>query len=406
MTRRAGEWRARLVLAIASTLLSLAVAEVAARLLLRPPPPREPAGTPISELSSTLGWRTRPLGSQRIRREDFEVTVTLNRFGLRGPEVPYEPAPGRRRLAIMGDSFAHGYYAEEPETVRGRLGQALDGCGVDVLNAGGPGYSTDQTWIYFDTEIRKYDPREVVLLFYYNDLSFNIERMGTGNREKPVFVERGDGLELVLPGPAPEGRERRGRRTERATASVQRRSAPAFHGSALWGFTVSRLQVSRPDWSRTLSAFGLAPELSVQPPPEFLPFGPIDGRERGRVEEMWKRTTAILGRFRDDVRAAGAGFSVFYVPSRFEASEEAWRFVQRRYEPDRPWTRDVVRTRLESTLASLDIPMFDTTDVFRAAEAANTRAYLAVDGHWNARGNEIAAASLLPAMRRAFSCGQ
>jgi hypothetical protein len=66
----------------------------------------------------------------------------------------------------------------------------------------------------------------------------------------------------------------------------------------------------------------------------------------------------------------------------------------------------VVRTRLESTLASLDIPMFDTTDVFRAAEAANTRAYLAVDGHWNARGNEIAAASLLPAMRRAFSCGQ
>jgi SGNH hydrolase-like domain, acetyltransferase AlgX len=404
MTRSGGEGRKRLLLAAFSTVLTLGVVEVAARILLRPNPPREPGGTPISELSPTLGWKTRPGGSQRIRREDFEVTVTLNTFGLRGPEVPYEPAPGRRRLAIMGDSFAHGYYAEEPETLRGRLGHALDACGVDVLNAGSPGYSTDQEWIYFDTEIRKYDPREVVLLFYYNDLHFNTETLGTANREKPVFVEREGRLELVPPPPL-RGRERRERRAERAETVAQRRAAPVFRGSALWGFAANRLQASRPDWARRLSGYGLAPELSVQPA-EFLPFGPLDGGERSRVEEMWKRTTAILGRFRDDVRAAGAGFSVFYVPSRFEVNDQAWMFVQRRYEPERTWKRDAVRTQLEAVLKSLDIPMFEATDAFRAAEASKSPAYLAVDGHWNARGNEIAASTLLPAMRRAFSCGQ
>ena len=36
--------------------------------------------------------------------------------------------------------------------------------------------------------------------------------------------------------------------------------------------------------------------------------------------------------------AAGAGFSVFYVPARFEVNDEAWTFVQRRYETERPWT--------------------------------------------------------------------
>lgn len=403
MKPRGGEWRVRLLLAFVSTVLSLGMAELLARLVLRPQPARAGEGTPISEVSSTLGWKTRPGGSQRIRREDFEVTVSLNAFGLRGPEVPYEATPGRRRLAIMGDSFAHGYYAEEPDTVRGRLGAALGACGVDVLNAGGPGYSTDQAWIYFDTEIRKYAPGEVVLLFYYNDLQFNIERVGTANREKPVFAFRDGQLEVIPPTPAVLRRRERGERP--ADAANARRATPTFYNSALWAFAAARLQRSRPDWSRSLAAYGLAPELSTQPPAEYLPFGPLDARERERVEEMWRRTAAILRGFRDNVRAAGAGFSVFYVPARFEVSDDAWTFVRRRYEKERPWERSAVRTRFEALVTSLDIPLIEATDALKGAERSPAPAYLPSDGHWNARGNEIAAQALLPVMRRAFSCG-
>lgn len=399
MKPRAGEWRSRLLLATFSTALALVLAEGGARILLRPTPPPPPDGTPISELSETLGWRTLANGSQRIRREDFEVTISINSRGLRGPEIPYEPAPGARRLAIMGDSFAHGYYAEEPETLRGRLGAALRTCGVDVLNAGGPGYSTDQEWLYFVEEIRRYHPSEVVLLFYYNDLQFNIDRLGTANRQKPVFVDKEGALQLVLPvidrGPA-GGRE---------AHPGEARRPPTFHGSSLWSFAASRLQRSRPDWSRSLSAYGLAPEMSSEPPAEYLPFGPKPGHERSRVEEMWKRTAAILQRFRDDVRAEGAGFTVFYVPARFEVNDDAWTFVQRRYGADREWNRDAVRTRLSALLLSLDIPMIDASASFEAAEKNGPPAYLSIDGHWNGRGNEIAFESLKPLMRRAFSCG-
>ena len=399
MTRRGGEWRSRLLLATFSTALSLALAEGAARFLLRPAPPPPPPGTPISELSPTLGWRTRANGSQRIRREDFEVTVAINSLGLRGPEISYEAAPGVRRLAIMGDSFAHGYYAEEPETLRGRLAAALKTCQVDVLNAGSPGYSTDQEWIYFIEEIRKYHPSEVILLFYYNDLLFNIERMGTANRQKPLFVERNGALELIPPvAERPLARER-------GAGAGERRRAPAFHGSVLWSFAASRLQRSRPDWARALSAYGLSPRLSEEPPAEYLPFGPDGDRERARVEQMWKRTEAILEHFRDDVRKEGGSLSVFYVPARFEANDDAWAFVRRRYAPGRPLARDAVRTRLEALLASLDIPMADDLASFQAAEKTGPPAYLAIDGHWNARGNEIAFQSLLPLVRRAFACG-
>ena len=113
MKPRGGEWRARLLLVAASSALTFLIAEGAARIALRPSGPVGGGeGTPISEVSETLGWRTRPTGSQVIRREDFEVTVTLNSLGLRGPEISYEAADGVRRLAIMGDSFAHGYYAQ------------------------------------------------------------------------------------------------------------------------------------------------------------------------------------------------------------------------------------------------------------------------------------------------------
>jgi hypothetical protein len=401
MRGRAAEWRLRLILAAFSSLLALAVAEIAARVLLRPEAPRAAAGTPISELSPTLGWRTRALGSQRIQRDEFAVTVTINSRGLRGPEIPYEAAQGRRRLAIVGDSFAHGYYADEPETLRGLLGSALESCRVDVLNAGGPGYSTDQSWLHFNEEVRKYQPSEVVLLFYYNDLLFNIEAMGTANRQKPVFREKDGQLEIVLPEPPPPASEPAG--GPNGPAPV--RAAATFRHSALWAFAAARLQRSRPDWSRSLAEWGMAPELSSLPPAEFLPFGPIDAGERARVENMWTRTEAILRGFRDDVRSGGAGFSVFYVPARFEVNDEAWAFVRRRYEPSRPWTRDAVRSQLAKVLASLDIPLLETTDAFKEAEKSGPPAYLALDGHWNARGNRIAFEGTLPTMRRAFGCG-
>ena len=394
MTGRASEWRARVFLVLASLALTLFAAEGAARFLLRPARLRLAEGTPISELSPSLGWRARPSGSQHLRREDFDVTISINAKGLRGPDLPYQAVPPRRRLAIMGDSYASGYYAEEAETLAARLGQALQSCQVDVLNAGQPGYSTDQEWLFFNEEIRKYDPREVLLLFFYNDLSFNIEP-ASSNRAKPLFIERGGSLELILPAMSfPDGGE----------VLRDGEPPPMFHRSALWRFAADRLLRVSPGGSRALARYGLVPEISTVPPREFLPFGPMETGEKAGVEEMWNRTATILRGFRDEVRVRGAGFSVFYVPSRMEVNDDAWNFVLRRFEPARPWRRDAVRTRLAQLLATLDIPLVEANRAFATAEKSHRLAYLPVDGHWNARGNEIAFESVLPLMRRAFDC--
>lgn len=401
MSSRAAEWRVRLGMILISSGLALLVLEVAARILLSPAVNRGVAGTPISETSKTLGWRTRPGGSQRIVREDFDVTVSLNTHGLRGPDLDYGKSAGRRRLVIAGDSFAHGYYAPEEETLAGRLRGSLTACGVDVVNGGGPGYSTDQEWLYFSEELARYEPSEVLLLFYYNDLLFNIESLGTANRSKPMFREQDGKLTLVPPAFSAESAP-----PPAASVAAAAPSAPRFHGSALWSLVASRVQRTRPDWSRRLSTWGLAPEISLEPPAEFLPFGPKDGAERARVEAMWRMTERLLAAFRDDVRARGAGFSVLYVPARFEVNDEAWRYLARRYEGDRPWRRDAVYSRLSGVLAGLGIPLIDSNAAFAEAEASKQAAYLPVDGHWNSRGNEIAFRATLPVMARAYGCAR
>jgi hypothetical protein len=386
---RVAEWRARAVLVLCGASLGLVLIEAAARIFLRPVLPPAPS---LWEISPTLGWRNRPNSTLQIGnpRGEFASTITINAHGLRGPDLPYRATTQWRRLAIVGDSFAYGLGVDESETLAGRFAAALRPCRVDVLNGGNVGYSTDQEWLHYREEIQKYQPSETILLFFYNDLAPNLSREGTG-RPKPIFVLRNGELELIAPRPWDTGVAR------------PRTTALTYRQSALWHFAADRLSMRRADWVRTLARIGLAPAVSLGSRDE-IPFGPMGGAEEGRVQEMWRVTAALLGRYRDDVRRGGGNFSVFYVPAPFEVNEAAWLALRRRFGLERPWRRDAVRAGLSRLLAGAEIPLFDVTESFRAAEANGPPAYFPIDGHWNARGHEIAFEALLPDVRRRLGC--
>lgn len=105
-------------------------------------------------------------------------------------------------------------------------------------------------------EIRKYHPSEVVLLFYYNDLQFNIDRLG--NRELLEAPVRGKGRSCRAD-PA-----RTGTAGREGTRGSGREEAGGPRPSM-----VPRCGPSQPprrsgqplDWSRDLSAYGLAPAV-------------------------------------------------------------------------------------------------------------------------------------------------
>jgi lysophospholipase L1-like esterase len=133
---------ARLLLGcLASVAVFVLAGEVLARQLgiidrLNGIPRRLYIGTDIPDLP----YRLRPGVTVRVRN----FTVCVNRLGLRGPEVGAAPAPGRRRLLVLGDSVVYGEGLDEPDTFPVLLEHELGARGEpsEVLNGAAPGYNT------------------------------------------------------------------------------------------------------------------------------------------------------------------------------------------------------------------------------------------------------------------------
>jgi hypothetical protein len=392
-----------LLLNLGLALLSLGVlalaVELAARLQARLTAPPLPEGDPISVPHPVLGWTNARSAGQRIRRAEYDVTIRINSRGQRGPERDYEKPDGTRRVLLLGDSFAEGYYVPEEASARAVLERALGAaCGpTEVLNGGTAGYSTDQELLLYRLEGRRYHPDLVVVFFFGNDLYYNTSGYGTAGRPKPCF-ELASHWKLVLRDrPAPEP----------ARSGPPPAFAPkpqAWHGSMALRWLSDRTATGNPELHRKLEGWGLVEPLSLDPPREFLPFCPWGRSERWAVDDMWNRTSAILKRLKEEVEAEGGRLALLYVPYRFEANDSAWKLTQRRYRRERSWNRDGVIAPLQAACAELGIPLIDPRNGLRRAEASDRPAYFPIDGHWNEIGNAEAARALGAFVGQAWPC--
>src|SRR6185503_75564 len=157
-----------------------------------------------------VGWSKAPHLTGVYAPGEKRIEV-LNSRGLRGREYPYEKPANEYRVLVLGDSFAEGrlvgFHDTTFEVLERRLREAGGGPRYEVIGAGTGGYSTDQAFLWFDEEGRRYSPDLVVLMFYENDVWYNAQPVSSrGN--KPLFELRGDHLVLTrVPVPKPVARE-------------------------------------------------------------------------------------------------------------------------------------------------------------------------------------------------------
>ena len=117
-----------------------------------------------------LRFELRPGGVARA-----EVEYRVNELGLRGPETTREKPPGVRRVAVLGDSIAFGYWVSDEQGFARQLerlmNEAASGAGrVEVLNFGVPGYNLEQEIEALRAKALAFSPDLVVVLFCLNDL--------------------------------------------------------------------------------------------------------------------------------------------------------------------------------------------------------------------------------------------
>lgn len=114
-----------------------------------------------------LRFELRPGGFARA-----EVDYRIDALGLRGPETTAEKPRGVKRVAVLGDSIAFGYWVDErdafPRQLEAMLGEG--GGRVEVLDFGVPGYNLDQEIEALRAKALAFSPDLVVVAFCLNDL--------------------------------------------------------------------------------------------------------------------------------------------------------------------------------------------------------------------------------------------
>lgn len=158
-------------LAAASSALTLLALEVAFRL----------AGVPVGTVQINRAT-VRRNDNPRLRFElrpgsvaHAEVEYRVNSLGLRGPETPTEKPAGVRRVALLGDSIAFGYWVADEQGLARQLEAMLNDAGgaggrIEVLNFGVPGYNLEQELEALRSKALAFSPDVVVVVFCLNDL--------------------------------------------------------------------------------------------------------------------------------------------------------------------------------------------------------------------------------------------
>ena len=159
-----------LSLILLSTLFALILSEIALRVMGLEPLYVSPERDHFWKYDPLLGWAHEPGQEGIFETPQFRTNVRINANGLRDRQHSYERRDDIERILVLGDLFAWGYGVEKSE----RFSQLLEKSrGVEVINAGVSGYSTDQELLWYRNEGIKYETDLVILVLAGNDVGDN-----------------------------------------------------------------------------------------------------------------------------------------------------------------------------------------------------------------------------------------
>ena len=343
---RARDFLFRAILAMPIAGASLLCAELAVRLLARPP-------AQLIAHDPVLGWRN--LARARITYPDGDLTT--NAQGFRGPDHRERPAEGRARILLLGDSYTAGMHFPDASIFPYLLAEKT---GAVVLTAAAPAWATDQQLRFFETEGAQLGAGLVLLVTAPNDLREAYARVSAPVGDSHLRAQ--DRLTLWL---------------------LNHSSVAQWIGGRLGfldAFTILRryYRFSFPLANREATDHDL-----------FL----RDEAAETRAARL--HFEALLLRLRDRCREAGARLAVTVVPTLLEQSFPL--ISSKQHQPG------IVSERVRAFAASNGIEFLDLARPVLAMAGDSRRLYMEKDFHLSQAGHAYVAdqlaAGLLPMLR-------
>lgn len=323
-----------------------------------------------------------------------KVFLRFNSDGMRGGPVSVEKPAGVRRVAVIGDSFIAAVATEEDKTivrlVEEHLNKSEQGTRWEVINFGISASSTGQELVLYRELVRKYKPDVVVCAFcVMNDLGDNCRRL-TSSRAR-IYFDVNEAGELV----------EQPRSAKRATLNAWLNRNSRFY---VW---------QRYTTQKAIDSIRHKAETSIVG--SWLEMGPGDAggqgiyatTPEGDLAYAWQVTEKLIETMHDEVRADGSEFMLVALPTGLQVCDDLFfpndePGVVDRYYPDQ---------RLSEICGRIGAPILLLTDRFREASPHHSNEYedewLHYDGvgHFNDRGNAVAAEALAEALRLRYTRG-
>lgn len=348
------------------------------------------------QYDTLLGWVKIPGMKGRHTTIEYDIRESFNSRGIRGPEYQYEKRPDEYRVMVLGDSFAEGYSVEFDELCSEVIGRNLDKRGdreYTVINAGTGGYSTDQEYIFFEKEGRRYSPDVTVLLFCSNDVLGN-SRQVQYRGQKPTFkLVAGDLVLTNVPVPRPQP-ETAADGTS-SSSLIDRTKQWLFAHSVLYAH-IRRAVVTYQPLYRFLVEHGLADHPEDTYGEDLLP---DEFRYWSRSKDSvsagaWEITEALLVELDRVAASAGSKFLVYYIPSSAAVYDKEWQATRDAYGmPGDDWSINQVAIELGEICRRYNIDFIDPTARFREEarrlEGQGKNLYFEHDRHWTAAGQRL-----------------
>jgi len=307
-----------------------------------------------------LGWVLSASWKGAHRNFDFDVRYSISGDAWRSSTRPPGPR-GTRRIAVMGDSFTFGLGVNDGETFVERL-NAVVAPGVEFVNCGVPGYSTDQELLLLEREVLALRPAAVVLVVYVaNDLLDNQYAFPLQAAGGKPFFGWGDDRLVLQNDPVPQ--------TRKSGADAERTLAAAVFGETPPGGWKERWFGGSTLVSTLLGAGGPDPDQT-----SVL---------AQRLQPSVKLFSALIGRMSERCREAGVGFELTVLSGRSHIEEPGSASAQ--YQEY--YRQAVLRVGHELGLRCVDL----TQGMLGAERTAGRKLYYPHDGHLTPTGHGLAA---------------
>jgi hypothetical protein len=321
---------------------------------------------------SSLGWKFIPNETGHyVSRHEFRTKITINSDGMRDREYSLAKDSGRKRVAVLGDSFVSTLGVPYEETSTTLLETKLKNS--EVLNFGVNGYGPIQYFLLLQKKAIHYSPDLVIMVIYIGNDLYDLLGISTWidgyARPKALIDDQGQLHITNIPVPI----------SEKLRAMKQMKKRCKLPGSHFITF-INKI-ISHDKYA-----------IDTAPPELKLCKKNIDPD----IKDAYRLMEVLLKEADNYCRNHGIKFMVAIAPTIVQACDYIyWKKIIQIYDlKSNDYDLDLPNKLLEKMCQKEGIPVIDLTPALKSRIDDGIIPYYLKNQHWNKEGEQLVAETI------------